>query len=260
MTAAPKTTSVTNGVFASDYMYWVGIDTDLSTASEIDLAEFDEFYTQVHLPEVLQANPGFVLAARYRLEAPDPRGDFGPMWLAVYGIADTAGAEGYLARANDPAALRPAFTRGPAVWSGMSARWRILWRQVFSQGGRSAAPDTIMLIGMDPPQDSTPQDLVDFNEFYSHTHIPEVLGGGPFVAATRFERLEAFLHKQPDGCPRFCAVYEGSGEATPPPRQAGPPPPMAEGPSSWERRETTWRLRYRRVSELVSVPDPDQQA
>ncbi|MGD9958365.1 hypothetical protein [Nocardioides sp.] len=241
--------------FAADYMYWVGIDTD-PAATDDELAEFNEFYASVHFPEVLQANPGFVSATRYRLEAPDPRGDFGPQWLAVYAIRDLAGAERYAVREKDPAAQRPAYTPGPALWKSMSPRWRVMWRQLIAVGQRAAAPESIFLVGMDTPAGASMRDVEEFNAYYSDTHLPEVLLNGNYEAGTRLERYEAFLHRQPDGCPEFCAVYEGEGSAP-----AGPPPGApTPGPDSWERRETAWRLRYRRVTDQVVRPEASASA
>ncbi len=250
MTAGTEPTA-----FAADYMYWVGIDTD-SNASEADLAAFNEFYAQVHFPEVLRANPGFVSATRYQLETPDPRGDFGPTWLAVYGIRDLSGAERYAAREKDASAERPRYTPGPALWKTMSPRWRMIWRQVFALGSRASAPDSIFMVGMDTAEGASGQDVEDFNKYYSDTHLPEVLDNGKYGAGTRFERYESFLHRRPEGCPQFCAVYEGAGNGvTGPP--SGPPTP---GPTAWENRDTRWRLRYRRVSDSVLASDATTSA
>lgn len=237
-------------VFAADYMYWVGIDTD-PAGTPAQLAEFDEFYTRAHLPEVLEANPGFFAAARYRLEGPDPRGDVGPTWLTAYAIRDQASADQYVSREHDPAAERPAFTRGPDLWKSMSPRWRIVWRQVYAVGARATAPDDILMVGMDPAAGASPQEVAEFDEYYSGTHVPEVLESGKYRAGTRFEQYDAFVHRRPDGCPRFCAVYEGDGAGG-----VSGPPPQGErplGPAVWENRDTKWRLRYRRVSDLVTA-------
>ena len=40
------------------YMYWVGMNTQPDTSAE-ELAKFNDFYTNVHMREVVNSNPGF---------------------------------------------------------------------------------------------------------------------------------------------------------------------------------------------------------
>src|ERR1700682_2800816 len=98
--------------FAYPFMYWVGMTTAPETAAS-DLAEFNAFYSQTHLPEVVAGNPGFVRGTRYELVGPDPRGDFGPRWLAVYEMDGEAAARTYGERNDGPAAGRPQYTPRP---------------------------------------------------------------------------------------------------------------------------------------------------
>lgn len=237
-------------VFAAAYQYWVGIDTS-PDASVDEVAELDDFYRRFHFPEVLASNPGFVTATRYRLDAPDPRGDFGPMWLAVYGIEDRSGAERYQARENDPTAERPKYTPGPAIWKAMSPRWRIMWRQTFSSGERSASPENIFMVGMDTPATASAREVEEFNDFYSTTHVPEVLATGGYDAGTRLEREAVFFHREPEVCPQYCAIYEGASGASSGPPPAAPTP----GPDAWENRDTRWRLRYSRIGTSMTLLD-----
>jgi hypothetical protein len=69
--------------FAYPFMYWVGMNTPPDT-DPAAVAEFSQFYSTVHVPEVVASNPGFVRGTRYEILQPDPRGDYGPRWLAVY--------------------------------------------------------------------------------------------------------------------------------------------------------------------------------
>ena len=62
------------GVFTHPFMYWVGMNTAADTSQE-ELAKFNDFYSNTHVPEVVTSNPGFVRATRYELYEPDPRGD-----------------------------------------------------------------------------------------------------------------------------------------------------------------------------------------
>src|SRR5438045_2031366 len=100
--------------FAHPFMYWVGINTAPQTSST-DLAAFNSFYSRVHAGEVLARNPGFVRATRYELLQPDPRGDYGPRWLAVYEMDGEAAARAYAAREDGPAEGRPTYTPGPSA-------------------------------------------------------------------------------------------------------------------------------------------------
>jgi hypothetical protein len=63
--------------FAYPFMYWVGMNTPPDTDSTA-VAEFSQFYSTIHVPEVVASNPGFVRGTRYELLQPDPRGDYGP--------------------------------------------------------------------------------------------------------------------------------------------------------------------------------------
>src|SRR5215469_13387160 len=84
-------------VFAHPFMYWVGIDTDPRTTPEA-LAEFNRFYSETHIYEVMAAHPGFVSVSRYELLDADARGGVqqGPRWLAVYEMSDEASARQYI--------------------------------------------------------------------------------------------------------------------------------------------------------------------
>ena len=89
------------------FMYWVGMNTPPDTSAD-ELAKFNDFYSNIHAPEVVKGNPGFVRATRYELSGPDPRGDLGPRWLAVYEMDSEAAAQGYSARNDGPPEGRPA--------------------------------------------------------------------------------------------------------------------------------------------------------
>src|SRR5713101_1425483 len=112
--------------FSSPFMYWVGMNTTPDTDATA-LAEFSRFYSKTHLPEVVASNPGFVRGSRYELLQPDPRGDFGPRWLAVYEMDGEAAADGYITRNDGLPEGRPRYTPGPAAWRQTETRWRLLW-------------------------------------------------------------------------------------------------------------------------------------
>lgn len=235
-----------DGIFGSPFLYWIGLDTDPG-ASATAVADFNRFYDEIHVPEVLSHNRGFTHAARFRLEVPDARGDLGPMWLAVYAVANESAAEQYLAREGDPSRLRTPYTPGPALWKGMSVRWRLVWERVLGLGTPGRMPDQLFVVGMDPAPESTAADLAQFEKFYSDTHLPEVVNNGGFAAGTRLRLRRELMHPAP-GSPRFGAVYEGI-QAT----QGTQLGQYSSGPPSWEGRDTRWRLRYRLATEQAKI-------
>src|ERR687894_307239 len=95
------------------FTYWVGMRTPADASAEA-LEEFNAFYNDVHVGEVVERH-GFLRATRYELQEPDPRGDFGPRWLAVY-ERDEQAAKGYRKRKGAPPRGGRAYTRGPPLW------------------------------------------------------------------------------------------------------------------------------------------------
>jgi hypothetical protein len=236
--------------FGYPFMYWVGMNTAPDT-SAADLADFDRFYSQTHVPEVVANNPGFVRGTRYELLEPDPRGDFGPRWLAVYEMDGEAAARTYAERNDGPADGRPTYTPGPAAWSRTESVWRMIWRGVSASGQSSETPYSIFMVGMNVPDDTDAAGLAAFNEFYTRTHVPEVMAAGGYSRGVRFELQRAFRHPEP-GCPRFCAIYTADESATRANQalRANPRPgrpQLSSGPPTWEKHDTRWRLIYRRI-------------
>jgi len=232
-------------------MYWVGMDTD-PAASPDELADFNRFYTETHVPEVVAAN-GFAFASRYELLDPDPRGDFGPRWLAVYEMPGEAEARAYAERNDGPASGRPNYTPVPPSWKHAHIRWRMLWRQLATHGTSGELPESIFLVGMNVPPETDAAGLAEFNHFYTTVHVPEVVAAGGYVRGSRYELYRAFAHPEP-GCPRFCAIYEADTAATEAnqryradPSSQPARPRMSSGPPTWEAHDTLWRLVYRRL-------------
>ena len=130
---------MTQQAFAYPFMYWVGMNTPPDT-DPTAVAEFSQFYSKIHVPEVVASNPGFVRGTRYELLQPDPRGDWGPRWLAVYEMDGEAAARTYAARNDGPPEGRPRYTPGPAAWQQTQSVWRMIWRQVSSCRHGESAP------------------------------------------------------------------------------------------------------------------------
>ena len=234
--------------FAHPFMYWVGMDTDPRTTPEA-LAEFNRFYSTTHVGEVLAAHPGFVSASRYELLDPDPRGGMhcGPRWLAVYEMADEAAARQYVKDNERPWLHRRRYSPWPAARKRAKTVWRMIWQQISATGSNDQAPESVFVVGMNVPADTDATGLAEFNSFYTDTHVPEVMAYGGYARGTRFELYREFAHPAP-GCPRFCAIYEADAAATEArdARRAARGT-LSSGPPAWEKRDTVWRLVYRRL-------------
>ena len=100
------------------------------------------------------------------------------------------------------------------------------------------------MVGMNVPADTTAKELADFNDFYSNTHVHEVLANNPgFSNPTRYE-----LFTPGAVGPRFLAMYEVDSEAAAQGhlnRRSGVT--YSKGPVAWEKHDTIWRLSYRLI-------------
>jgi hypothetical protein len=235
--------------FSKPFMYWVGMDLDpaISTAEK---AELSDFYSRVHVPEVVGGNAGFVGGSRYELLDPDPRGGVhaGPRWLAAYELENEAAATTYAQRnAGAVAADNPKYSAWPDSRKYLKIVWRMQWRHLATCGNASEPPESIFMVGMNVPPDTDAAGLADFNTFYTHTHVPEVMEYGGYARGTRFELHHAFAHPEP-GCPRFCAIYEADAAATEHRNERlANRAPLSSGPPTWEKHDTIWRLVYQRL-------------
>jgi hypothetical protein len=240
------------GPFDHPFMYWVGMDTDPRTTPEA-LAEFNHFYSTTHVHEVIAAHPGFIGVSRYELLDEDPRGGShqGPRWLAAYAMQDEAAAERYLKDNARPWLHRKQYSPWPAARKRAKTTWRMLWRQLATHGSSDGLPASIFLVGMNIPPGTDDAELAAFNQFYTSTHLPEVMAAAGYSRATRFELYRGFAHPDP-GAPRFVAVYEADAVATEE-RQArrAARGSLSSGPPAWEAHDTLWRLTYR----LIPPPD-----
>jgi hypothetical protein len=109
-------------------IYFVGMD--FAPGSDIEQQrEFDEFYTQVHVPEVVAAG-GYSSGTRYalhrQLRYPAPKA---PGLCAVY-EADAAATARKLTTLGSTAAARPSYNSGPSAWTGRVTAWRLLYRRI----------------------------------------------------------------------------------------------------------------------------------
>jgi hypothetical protein len=237
-----------DGMLRLPFMYWVGMETDPRTTPQA-LAEFDRFYSSVHLGEVVAAHPGFVAASRYELLESDPRGGVhvGPRWLAIYEMQDEAAAQQYIKDNARPWLHRQKYSPWPSARRRAKTVWRMLWRQISTIGESSQAPESISLVGMNVPADTSAADLAEFNAFDTNTHMPEVMAVAGYSRTSRLELYREFAHPSP-GSPRFCDIYEADAPATAErAARRDACEQLSDGPPVWQAREAVWRLVYRRI-------------
>jgi hypothetical protein len=235
-------------------MYWVGMNTQPDTSLQ-DLADFNDFYSNTHIKEVVASNPGFIRATRYELLEQDARGDFGPRWLAVYEMDSREAADLSIKRNDGPPEARPTYTPGPAAWQSYEGWWRLMWHRLVPEAGELGASGApyIYMVGMDVPEGTDAKGLAEFDDFYTNIHVPEVVAVSKFLSGTRYELHRSFRHPEP-GSPRFLAVYEADADslAARARRAASPATaaPLSSGPPTWEAHVTAWRLLYRRLDSV----------
>lgn len=127
----------------TSWWYVVGLRLDPAT-SAAEAAEVDAFYRDVHVPEVLAANPGFLRCLRFARTGRDLTGDPVPDRLACYQLDTQEGADAYLSRDG-----KPAYSRKPPAWQRTSPLWRAFWRG--PDIGSTAGCERLVACGTDVP-------------------------------------------------------------------------------------------------------------
>jgi hypothetical protein len=177
--------------------------------------------------------------AAYELIAVAARGFRPPRFLSTHRLdradGDTPAADG---TGTDPVLRRT---------------WSLVYRQVAETGPARVRPFAIYLLGVDPPDGATDDELATFNAFYTEVHLPEVAERRHALRALRYELVREVRPPYP-GAPRFLAVYEVDEAAAADRRHSGPP--YAKGPEVWQRHRTPWRLWYRRLITSGGRDDP----
>jgi len=119
-----------------------------------------------------------------------------------------------------------------------------VYRRIAETGPATVAPFAIYLLGVDPPEGVTDEELEEFNRFYTEVHLREVAERRHALRAVRYE-LARVVRPPYKPAPRFLAVYEVDEASAANRRHAGPP--YATGPDVWQRHTTPWRLWYTRL-------------
>ncbi len=162
-------------------------------------AEFNDWYDNIHVPDILET-PGFLRARRYeQREARDGRGKY----LAVYDIDSDdieATIRGRVAKREEERKAGRGSTSRPNL---IFFLWRdVLWRRLLEK----AAPGNA--VGMQKwlnlvEQDCDPAREAEFHDWYDNVHFPDILKTPGFVRASRYE-----IREPRDGRGRFMALYE----------------------------------------------------
>ncbi len=104
-------------------IYLLGVNPP-DDASDVELATFSDFYTNVHLVEVAERRHA-LRAVRYELieevKAPYPRA---PRYLAVYEVDESS--------ASHRRHVGPPYTAGPEIWQRHTTPWRLWYRRLGS--------------------------------------------------------------------------------------------------------------------------------
>ncbi|RFS87292.1 hypothetical protein D0T12_03375 [Actinomadura spongiicola] len=242
--------------FSNRFLYWIALD--FGSSDPADLARFNRFYDETHVPEVLARYPGFTAAHRYALQLPDERGDFGASYLAAYEVESEEAVEQYLAGTTAPEGTLPRYSNDPPLWPDLlTHRWRVVYEKVAESAPATTTPGAVYIIGIEPPPDIG-DDLDEFDEFYTRVHMPEAVSIGGFSRGTRYKLRRTLEYPEPR-CPRFLVVYEQPGatdediSTTMRMLKAGTWTP---GPASWPRKTTPWRLWYRHISFIPRETSP----
>jgi hypothetical protein len=102
-------------------IYLLGVNPP-ADATEADLDVFNDFYTNVHLPEVAERRHA-LRAERYELlEEVRPPYKGAPKYLAVYEVDEAAAA----VRRH----VGPPYSAGPDVWQRHTTPWRLWYRRL----------------------------------------------------------------------------------------------------------------------------------
>jgi hypothetical protein len=110
-------------------IYLLGVNPPVD-ATEAELGVFNDFYTNVHLPEVAERRHA-LRATRHELwrEIRPPYNGV-HRFLAVYEVDEES--------ASNRRHTGPAYTAGPAVWQGHTTPWR-LWYRLLAPVGEPAS-------------------------------------------------------------------------------------------------------------------------
>ncbi|HUZ21609.1 MAG TPA: hypothetical protein VMU75_13640 [Acidimicrobiales bacterium] len=113
-------------------IYLLGVNPPAGTTDE-ELKVFNDFYTNVHLPEVAERRHA-LRAARYELvDEVRPPHQGAPRFLAVYEVDEEA--------ASIRRHVGPPYVTGPEVWQRHTTPWRLWYRRLLAPHGGAHRSD-----------------------------------------------------------------------------------------------------------------------
>ena len=119
--------------------------------------------------------------------------------------------------------------------------WAVTYRQIAETAPRQSVPYAIYLLGVNPPETLSPQELAEFNRFYTDVHLREVAERRRALRAVRYERVAEIKPPYPSA-PSYLAAYELDETSAAARRHTGPA--YSAGPTVWQQHTTPWRLWY----------------
>ncbi len=241
--------------FAEPYLQMTCIDP--ATTDPVVLAQFSQYYTEVHTPDVVRNNPGIRRAYRYELDRPDARGAFGPKWLSIYEWESRHGAQVFVVRGEAPAgSWRPDYLPEPPIWSAIGRgpnQWgRLMCNRLAESGPAQSPPAAILMEAINPPATATEAEKQAFREFFIANHGLAIGDGAAYSRVTKYELEELGTKPVPAGNrPLYLSVYEADARTVAGFSSAVRPPVAPTGPQVWQDREIAWQHLYRRLSECI---------
>jgi hypothetical protein len=154
-------------------------------------AEFNDFYNNTHLAEILRV-PEFKSARRFRRIG---EGEY--PYLAIYEVeADDLNK---VLPAMAEYGQRHGVTESDAVDKNMHA---VLYEQIYELAGQQAASTEMARgVSMVVTAPASPERDADFNKFYNDTHLVEVVRVPGWKSARRYHRTDGAR-------PPYLAIYE----------------------------------------------------
>ncbi len=119
--------------------------------------------------------------------------------------------------------------------------WAVTYRQIAETAPRQSVPHAIYLLGVNPPDGLSPDELADFNRFYTDVHLREVAERRHALRAVRYELADEIKPPYPSA-PSYLAAYELDADSAAVRRHTGPA--YSPGPTVWQKHTTPWRLWY----------------